>query len=158
MVLSGHNSQMDRSTLVNLFTQIIEGWDIPTPSALVKMKQSDAAVQLPNIPYSLLTNLAHTVTWQRIWLGQLRGEPRESLLEVWKQDWSVPDEKQWDPLRKEFLAGLTEAKDIAESKPFRHKAKSDEKAVETLLKIAIHAAYHMGQMNVVKRSLKLSRK
>lgn len=149
-----HNLSMDRSTLVNLFAQIIDGWDIPTPGAIVKVKQSDAEFKHPDMPYSILTNLAHTVTWQRIWLGELTGQPRENLVEIWKNDWSVPDAKDWDNLRKEFLEGLTEAKQIAESNPFNHKSKSHEKACETLLKIAIHASYHMGQMNLMKRSLR----
>lgn len=145
---------MDRSTLVNLFDQIIEGWDIPTPSALVKVKAEDAEMKLPGLPYSMLTNLAHIVTWQRIWLKKLNGLDKASRMEDWKQDWRVPKAKEWDPLRKEFLTGLLEARRIAASEPMDQKLKSDEEASKVLTALAIHAAYHMGQLNVLKRGLR----
>jgi uncharacterized damage-inducible protein DinB len=147
---------LDRSAVAELFRQIIEGDDIPTPSAVLKIKAADAVRELESLPYSLATNLAHAVLWQRLWLNALRGGKAKSGMAEWKDNFRVPEPSEWDGLRKEFLEGLGEADRIAKSEPFDHQLATDELAVEYLLKIAIHASYHLGQMNLIKRSVRKS--
>ena len=144
--------------MAELFRQIIEGEDIPTPSAVVKMKAADANREFDFLPYSLATNLAHAVLWQRHWLNALEGGRAKSGMAEWKDNFRIPEPEEWDGLRKEFVGGLEEAHRIAESDPFEHQMASDEQAVEYLLKIAIHASYHLGQMNLIKRSNRLAAK
>lgn len=145
---------MDRIALALVFEHIIDGFDIPAPSGMLRMKADAVATQLPGTPYSLLTNLAHTVLWQRIWLHKLKGGSRNDLLNEWKEDWRAPDAAEWAELREAFLGGLDEAKRIAASEPFDHQCKSDEEAVDALVRIAVHSAYHCGQMNLLKRMSK----
>lgn len=149
---------MDRKAVALLYRQIMEGWDIPTPAGMLRLKAESAALDLPGMPYSLLTNLNHTVYWQRLWLATLHGEPKPSGMAVWTGDWRVPDVGEWTALRAEFLAGLDEARRIAESSPFDHRLPDDDKAVEVLVAIAIHAAYHLGQMNLLKRAARAAKR
>jgi len=79
---------MDRKAIVDLYTQIIEGWDIPTPDALLKVSRSNAAKRSEGHPYSMVDNLAHTVFWQELWLDRLRGNPPMPSAEVWKNAFS----------------------------------------------------------------------
>ncbi len=145
---------MDRSALAEVFKQIIEGYDIPTPAGMLRVKREDVAILVEPLPYSLLTNLAHANLWQRLWLASLKGGSRKAGMEEWKNDFRIPDPSEWNALRKEFLEGLLEAQRIAASEPFDHKLQSDQEAVEKLVKIAVHGAYHCGQMNLLKRAIK----
>lgn len=142
---------MDRRAVALLFRQLLEGWDVPTPAGLLRVKAEDAARELAGMPYSLLTNLNHAVHWQRLWLASLHGEPKPSGMAVWTGDWRVPEASRWKDLRAEFLAGLEEARRIAESEPFDHRLPNDDRAIEILVAIAVHATYHLGQMNLLKR-------
>lgn len=137
---------MERDTLILLFDQILNGADIPTPQRLLRVRGTTAAVKQRNLPYSLLTNLAHTVVWQNIWLNKLSGGPTPPTMEVWKNDWRVPDPTAWEDLRKDFLDGLHRARAIAAE------GELNAKSLDVLLRIAIHASYHMGQMNLLKRA------
>jgi len=47
--------------------------------------------------------------------------------------------------------------DIAASEPFEHRMKSDAEAIHMLVQIAVHGAYHLGQINLLKRELRLER-
>lgn len=144
---------MDRKALVQVFDQIIEGYDIPTPEAALKIKQESAQRQAEGLPYSVLKNLAHAVTWQAFWLRKLGGGRKKSGMPEWKANWRDPGPEEWEPLRLEFISGLKEARRIASSEPFDHKCESDEEAVDTLIRIAVHGTYHIGQIYLLRRSV-----
>lgn len=142
----------DLEMMERTFQQIQEGWDIPTPQGMLRIKGADAANVLPGMPYSLLKNLAHAVYWQDLWLGALEGKKRPPNMEVWKNDWREPDSSEWESLRKRFVDGIQEARDFCGPRFEQHQCETDEKALNTLIAIAIHASYHMGQMNLLKRA------
>lgn len=142
---------MDRAALVQVFDQLIGGYDIPTPAGMLRLRAETAAQTPGTAPYSLLTNLAHANLWQSLWLKKLAGEPRPPSMEVWANDFREPDPSEWKSLRAAFLDGLAEARRIAASEPFEHRLPTDAEAVETLIRIAVHGAYHCGQMNLLKR-------
>jgi uncharacterized damage-inducible protein DinB len=132
----------------------LEGDDIPAPKALLARVKEEEASRVPDaLPYSLATNLAHAVFWQRIWLNRLKGLRAESFL----KDWRVPAVGEFAALRREFLDGLQEALSIASAKQIRHSMKSDKAAEATLINIAVHDAYHLGQINLIKRALRKTR-
>lgn len=137
--------------LGELFTHIIEGYDIPTPAGLLKVSVERASAVREAAPYSLLTNLAHAVYWQNLWLDRLHGRPVPPTIEIWKNDWKEPNPREFKRLRQEFLEGLETARKIAAAEPFEHSMETDSKALYRLLQIAVHGAYHMGQMNLLKR-------
>lgn len=142
---------MDRATLTAMFDHILEGYDIPTPEGMLKVKRADAARDIPEAPYSLLTNLAHAVLWQRFWLQKLQGGKKKSTMVEWKNDFRVPEPEEWEGLRKEFVEGLKEARGIANGDPDKC---TDEEATDSLLRIAVHGSYHCGQMNLLKRMIR----
>ena len=146
---------MNRAVLAECFKQLLDGYDIPKPESVLKVSQDSANRKLPHLPYSLATNLSHAVVWQDFWLQKLAGGRQKSGMQEWQNDFKVPDESQFAANRAKFLAGLTRARDLASSEPFEHSLNSDEEAVETLVRILIHAAYHLGQMNLLKRAAKL---
>jgi uncharacterized damage-inducible protein DinB len=145
---------MDRTALVEVFKQILEGYDIHKPETILKVSQKSAAHHDGTHPYSLLTNLAHANLWQGFWLQKLAGGRKKSSMIEWRDDFRVPEPSELEALRFEFISGLREAARIAGSDPFEHKCTNDEEAVETLVRIAVHGSYHLGQMVLLKRSLK----
>lgn len=137
--------------MVEALEQVWKGVDIAPPESLLKnISQANAAIRLPNAPYSILTNLAHAAFWQRIWLDRLLGRKAASFT----QDWKVPADEKWKEVRAQFLAEFREVLQLAKAEPFAHHMKSDDLARKTLLQIAIHNAYHLGQINLLKRQFR----
>jgi hypothetical protein len=145
---------MDRSGAAEALRQVMEGVDIPKPESLLNMSIEKASLKLAWMPYSILTNLVHADFWQQIWLDRLDGKRARSFTE----DWKTPAPEEWPAVRARFMEGLRKAHAVATTTPFQHKLKYDEVAVKTLYQIAIHDAYHLGQINLLKRGLRLSGK
>ena len=134
--------------------QVVEGDDFDTPSATLKtVKAADAVKVLPGMPYSLATNVAHADIWNRLWLARLEGNPKFNPF----PDFPEVHEEDWPGIRTAFVDNLNRAYEIACSEPFVHHCKDDPSAKKTLLKVALHSAYHLGQMRLLKRALKEAR-
>jgi uncharacterized damage-inducible protein DinB len=134
--------------------QTVEGDDFSSPKAMLRrMTAEDACRKLPGAPYSIATQTLHAAYWNQIWLARLKGEKRPNML----KDWRVPPPNEWPTVRSSFLAGLEEALSIAHMDPLDHKMRSDESARNTLLAISVHTAYHVGQIFLLKRMLRISR-
>ncbi|MDI9641065.1 DinB family protein [Kamptonema cortianum] len=144
----------ERAGLALVFRQMLEGWDIPAPEGMLKIKAESANRQIEGLPYSIATNLAHAVLWQDFWLDKLKGGKQKSGMEQWEHDFDVPEPNQWNELRSRFVAGLKEAMDYCTQEEFKHQAANDDAAVETLTRIATHGAYHIGQLNLLKRAMR----
>jgi len=139
---------MDPRTAAEALRQLIDGEDFPPPRQVLSRIPIASAARVPNgAKFSLLTYVEHANFWHRVWLGRLRGERAPNIT----QDWRVPEASEWPAVRDEFLAGLEEAHRLASAQPFAHAMRSDEKAVKTLLQIAIHDTYHVGQFVILKR-------
>lgn len=135
--------------------QVIEGDDFASPRGLLRSIKAETAVIVPlGAPYSIATNVAHAKIWQEAWLCRLRGVQLPKI--VMGQDFPEVSEKEWADVRKEFCDGLDQAYEIAQRDPFTHFAKDDEAAVRTLLRIAAHGAYHVGQVALLKRMITAS--
>lgn len=131
--------------------QVVEGADFePASSTLKTVKAADAVTVLPGMPYSLATNVAHADIWNRLWLARLEGKPKFNPF----PDFPEVSEADWPNVRASFLENLNRAYEIACAEPFTHHCKSDESARNTLLKIGVHTAYHIGQMKLLKRALR----
>ncbi len=142
---------MDRPTLAEVYRQILSGSDIPAPSRLLGGIRADkAAVRLPGFPYSILENLWHAVFWQTIWLERLEGKASMKFTE----DWQSPPASEFPKLKARFIANIERAHRLCSGRSLKHKMKSDDAALKVLVSMAIHDAYHMGQINVMKRVLR----
>jgi len=144
---------MDSKTVAETLRQVIEGMDFQPPAKLVKMKAERACMQPSGAPYSIATNVWHCDYWNRLWLARITGEKRPAK-NIWAEDWQVPTEQEWEETRARFIANLDRAWEIAKSHPFSHKMKSDEDAVKALNQIAVHTAYHLGQVMLLKRMVR----
>jgi hypothetical protein len=138
-------------TAAEAMRQVREGRDFQMPSKILsRIPASEACRVVPGLGYSLATYVLHTDFWQIVWLNRLTGKRAPSFM----KDWRVAEEHEWAEIRTSFLEHLDEAIALAEAEPFLHSMKSDAKAVEVLLQIAVHDAYHVGQFVLVKRALR----
>jgi len=140
------------SDLATVFDQILGGFDIPDPESCLKVSGSAANARIEPIPYTIAENLAHALMWQSFWLAALQGGRSKSSMTEWKQDWRKPEPSEWHDLRARFIEGLREARRLAASDPLDHKMASDQEAIGILTRIAVHGAYHLGQINLIKRA------
>ncbi|MBS1723405.1 MAG: DinB family protein [Armatimonadetes bacterium] len=141
---------MDAATVAETFRQIIDGDDIPQIRHLLKRMKVEQAVLVPDDwPYSILTNLAHADFWQTVWLNRLQGKPRPKF----QDDWREPEPSEFEAIRDSFLTGLDKAHELSQSWPIDHGMKSDESALKTLVALAVHDAYHIGQIKLMARIL-----
>jgi uncharacterized damage-inducible protein DinB len=142
---------MDARVAAEAIRQVLEGRDFPPPRQILSnVKPEQAAALPPGFKYSLLTLVEHTWFWQEIWLARLTDRKRPDM----KRDWRLPDVEEWPEVRQRFLDGLEEAYAIASAGPFVHRMKTDEAAIEALLQIAVHDAYHVGQFVLLKRAMR----
>lgn len=91
--------------------------------------------------------------WQDAWLAKLRGA--EAVRIAYGSDFPEVSAADWPEVRKRFVEGLNSALAIARAEPYVHHARDDDHAAELLLKIVNHGAYHMGQVSLLKRLLRL---
>jgi len=144
---------MNREAVGEALKQIIEGYDFASSKRLVNVK-ADVACHVPSgCPYSMATNIWHCDFWNQLWLARLMGEKRPSG-NIYKDDWHVPPPSEWIETRDSFLTNLQKAYEMAVAEPFVHAMDDDTKAVEKLCQIAVHTAYHVGQVALIKRMAK----
>ena len=121
------------SDLLNLLTQLRDGRDFAAPSGLLRGISPEIAEAAPEgAPYSVADNLAHALRWQEHWLALARGERRNNIA-VNKEDWLPAEPGEYDELRKAFVAGIAEARELADGDlpPERR---------DLLVRIALHGA------------------
>jgi len=135
---------MESVALKMMFDQILEGRDIPVVGSVMRMTAKRASECKSGMPYTLTDNLWHVVYWQEIWLQELRGEKTMPMMQIWAGDWQGTEEHQFGELREKFLQGLEEARLMCKGDLANERA-------ELLMRIGIHAAYHIGQLNLIKR-------
>lgn len=129
--------------------QIWVGRDFPPPASVLRGVNPTNATILPaGFKYSLITVVEHTDFWQRIWLARLHGQKVPTMF----RDWRVPPSSEWTAIRASFLANFEEAIRIASGAI--QAATTQDVTSTKLFQIAVHNAYHIGQMVLIKRAVR----
>ena len=110
------------------------------------------AISIPeNAVHSIAGHVAHMAWWQRQMLLDIKlgKRQRQSSHEFPN---TVPLE-EWEGIKEDFLSGLEDLKKCCEDpmlleKPYIH---TSETIGEALLDFAIHNAYHLGQIVLLRR-------
>lgn len=139
--------------LVKLFDELLQGHDIPSASEVCRISKPRAFESIDPLPYTFATNLRHAVLWQNFWLQRMRAGRNSPGMTEWNNDFREPDPREFESLRSEFIAGLEECRSIAAGKIDLPESVSQEALVRDLILIAVHGAYHLGQMNLIKRTV-----
>lgn len=140
-------TKLDPGTVAEALRQVLQGEDFSGPrQATSRVRLQAATAHHEDAPYSIATNALHTVFWNRIWLARIKGLKSTGVGE----DWRVPSAGEWPEIRQALVGTVEEAYALATAHPFKHSMKSDHDACSTLLAIAVHTAYHLGQISLLK--------
>lgn len=126
--------------------QLVEGEDFDSPKRLLNVKAELACTMPPGMPYSIATQVGHMQCWQRRWLDSIEGKPVQGYPSA-AEDFPIVSAEAWSSLREKFLADLGSALIFGEGDP-------SPETWKRLSKIALHNAYHFGQIKLLKRILK----
>jgi hypothetical protein len=128
------------------------GGEFQPPDRILSDLTEAQAVAVPKgSPYSIAQILAHTHFYQQATLTQLRGEdwPRPAHLE---ETFAPITLGGWGSLVDAFLNGIAEAKKLAEEKRDTISPSRDDTNVDyDLAESALHNAYHLGQIVLLRR-------
>ncbi|MEY4530540.1 MAG: hypothetical protein RLZZ156_1261 [Deinococcota bacterium] len=123
-----------------------------TAESILANLEEDVAVRIPeNAVHSIAGHVAHMAWWQRQVLLdiQLGKRQRQSTDEFPS---TVPQE-EWQAVKQDFLSGLEELKQHCENQNLIQQTyiHTNETIAEALLDFAIHNAYHLGQIVLLRR-------
>lgn len=150
--MNGENTHPMASPGVAL-RQVAEGADFEPPSRLLgDLSAQQALVAVPGAPYSVARVVAHMQFWQGRWHARIRGG--ESPLPAGNNpDWPPVAAEAWPGLVADFLASLDAFRGVATQNPeaLERRVRDDETVGDTLTKVAVHNAYHLGQIALLRQ-------
>src|SRR5262245_19065878 len=90
--------------------QFLTGTDFEPPARVISDLSPELATTVPpGCPYSVATQVAHMLFWQKQWVGRIDDLPLER--KVGKHgDFPIVSPDNWPRVRDEFLAGLKTVK------------------------------------------------
>ncbi len=145
-----------RSGTKEAIRQLITGNDFEPPERMLADLTPEQATAVPEgFPYSIADQVGHMLFWQKRWLGRIY----ERTLERKRGklgEWRAVSLEEWDTVRSAFLAGLHEAEVTAQDESeLERRLWNGDTVDEILLMLALHNAYHLGQIALLRQMLKL---
>jgi uncharacterized damage-inducible protein DinB len=141
-------------TANELLRQLIEGHDFePVARMIGDLTPEQALVKREGWPYSIAENAGHTLYWQKLWLDGIneRATKRARGKNV---DWPAVSATEWPAVQAELLAGLQAAHAKSQGAgDLLRKLAHGETVEQVLLRIALHASYHIGQIALLRQVL-----
>ncbi len=142
--------------IIEAIRQMIEGEDYTPLERLMADLTPEQATQKPvRSPYSIATVVWHTWFWVNLWVHEVRGT--EDALGVYTPgaDWRDISAGEWETMRERMLESLQQARALAATEDLARKTRQDQTVGQNLLQIAIHTAYHIGQVTLLRLELGL---
>ncbi len=146
----------DRQTIVEAIRQMIEGQDYTPLERLIADLTPDQAVLKPaGSPYSIATLAWHTWYWNNFWMIAIRGvgDPTGGLNP--HATWPEVAAEDWPGIRSRLAEVLDQSRQLAEREDLDRITWRDQTVGTNLLQIAIHSAYHIGQITLLRQELGL---
>ena len=126
---------------------------LPPRRLLADLSEDQATAVTPGQPYSIAQVLAHMHFWQERQNARARGEdpPRPEHLD---DTFAPPPAGAWADLVTQFLVGTEESAQLAAQAETRTSPDRDDTDVSyDLAESALHNAYHLGQVALLRQTL-----
>ncbi len=136
--------------------QMIDGEDYTPLERLIEDLSPDEAVRKPaGSPYSIATIAWHTWFWNNVWIVRIKQDAGAG--EGFTDDGKWPDiaAEDWPDTRDRLLESLRRTCELAASAEPAAKTWREQTVGGNLLQIAIHSAYHIGQIALLRQELGL---
>jgi hypothetical protein len=136
--------------------QMIDGRDYtPVERLVADLTPDHACRKPPRSPYSIATVVWHTWFWVNVWAITIRGagdpfgghDPGATWPDVPPEDWPATRERLRESLRQASALSVSEDPD--------RPTWGEGTVGKNLLQIAIHTAYHIGQIALLRLELGL---
>jgi uncharacterized damage-inducible protein DinB len=130
--------------------QMGRGEDFWPADDLTRDLSPEQATKIPEgCPYSIATQVGHMLCWQDRWIDQIQGQPvKDSVSD--EEDFPVVKPEEWMDLRARLVTGIEMASGLATGLE-TDRTVGTRSVSETLLKVAIHNAYHIGQIALLRQ-------
>jgi uncharacterized damage-inducible protein DinB len=146
--------------VAELMDQLVCGMDFNSAETLLgDVSPQQAVTLLPGETYTIAVQTYHTLYWMEKWLERIDGvliphDPEKD------NDFKPVAPEEWEELRSRLYAALQRAQDAA-AKQDPHRSVGlpwhPQATVQTLLlQTALHTAYHLGQIAMLRPKLGLS--
>ncbi len=121
---------------------------------LSRLEPSVAVTFVEGAAHTIADHVGHMAWWQRQVLADIRSETRARSVIGGDEFRSVPLE-DWESVRQDFLSGLEELKTLTDDAALLgHQYLSrDHDVAFVLMDFALHNAYHLGQIVLLRRLL-----
>lgn len=135
-------------------TQIQEGRDFDSLGDVLTDLSPEQATSVPSgCPYSIATIVFHMWFWHDRWLKQIEDIHCESFSGD-DSDFKAVSAAEWESTRQSFFDGYSRLREIAGNTTIYGKPTQFGDTVEVLLlRCALHSAYHIGQIVLLRRLL-----
>lgn len=129
--------------------QVSEGEDFFNADDLTRDISPEEACKIPaGSSYSIGTQVAHALVWMDTWLLRIKGETPPEVTDA--MDFPVVECVDWPEIRAKFVTETEVAEALASSEDLA-RVVGQRTVGEYLLKIAIHNAYHLGQIALLRQ-------
>lgn len=136
--------------------QMIDGQDYTPLERLIEDLAPEQAARKPTgSPYSIATLAWHTWFWVNAWTTIIRGSGDPFQGQDPDATWPEIASEDWPMTRSRLLEALLVAQGLAASEDVDRRTWQEETVGGNLLQIAIHTAYHIGQITLVRQELGL---
>lgn len=130
------------------------GGEFNEPERILSDLTAEQAYQTPpGSPYSIAQVVAHLHYWQESQLANIRGE-LQARPEHLDYTFAAPEPAQWEELVAAFLSGIKTMGNLAREKAEATSPdRADTSVPYDLAESALHNAYHLGQIVLLRRIL-----
>lgn len=144
----------DHSATQETLRQFAEGFDFEPPVRMLSDLTPEQALARPEgWPYSIAVNVAHMLYWQQLWLDGINEKPVERAKGK-NADWPLITAEEWDSTRAALLDGIEQARRKSQNAADLNRTLAYGMTVgQTLLRIALHNSYHVGQIALMRQQL-----
>ena len=143
-----------QQAIVEAIRQMIEGDDYtPLDRLIANLTPEQAARKPAGSPYSIATITWHTWFWINAWVIIIRGAGDPFQGHDPQVGWPEVAPEDWPAIRERLGEALLAAKELAAGQDIDRKTWQEQTVGSNLLQIALHTAYHIGQIALVRQEL-----
>lgn len=134
---------------------------LPPPRILDGLSAAQSELRVPGASHSVVEIVAHLVFWQSWFLERCSGVAT-LLVSKASLGWPASAAGEWEPLKKQFVAGLERAVELAADEssslrrvepPIEFPPLANYTIADAITHVAIHNAHHLGQIVTLRQIL-----
>jgi uncharacterized damage-inducible protein DinB len=134
--------------------QVVEGDDFTAPAKLLAdLTPQQATSAIGGSAESIASIVWHTLFWIEAWNAAVEGDTERLKWIPNDETWPQIAIDEWPALRDKFISALSKSQHLAATvNPDTPGKPVGRTAAQNLLQTAVHTAYHLGQIVLIRRN------